>query len=35
MNAGLDAGPAERMVSIELIDPFSNHLRFFERNVEF
>lgn len=34
MNPGLDEGPGERMLSTELIDPFGNLIRFFERNVE-
>jgi hypothetical protein len=34
MNPGLDPGPGERMLSTELIDPFANLIRFFERNVE-
>jgi hypothetical protein len=33
-NPGLDPGPGERMLSTELIDPFANLIRFFERNVE-
>ncbi len=27
-------GPGEHMISLELIDPFSNRLRFFERGVD-
>ena len=34
MNPGLDEGPGEHMVSTELIDPFGNLIRFFERNLE-
>lgn len=34
MNPGLDPGPGEHMLSTELIDPFSNLIRFFERGVE-
>ena len=34
MNPGLDQGPGERMLSTELIDPFGNLIRFFERNVD-
>lgn len=34
MNPGLDEGPGEHMVSTELIDPFGNLIRFFERNVD-
>ena len=33
MNPGLDEGPGEHMLSTELIDPFGNLIRFFERNV--
>jgi hypothetical protein len=34
MNPGVDPGPGEGMLSTELIDPFGNRIRFFERNVE-
>jgi hypothetical protein len=34
MNPGLDPGPAERMLSVTVIDPFSNIVRFFERGIE-
>ena len=34
INPGLDHGPGERMVSTELIDPFSNLIRFFERHID-
>ena len=34
MNPGLDPGPGERMLSTELIDPFANLIRFFERGVD-
>ena len=34
MNPGLDPGPGEHMLSTELIDPFSNLIRFFERGVD-
>ncbi len=33
MNPGLDEGPGEKMLSTELIDPFENLIRFFERHV--
>jgi glyoxalase superfamily protein len=33
MNPGLEPGPGEHMLSTELIDPFGNLIRFFERNV--
>jgi ribosomal-protein-alanine N-acetyltransferase len=33
MYPGLDPGPGERMLSTELIDPFGNLIRFFERGV--
>jgi Glyoxalase superfamily protein len=33
MNPGLDDGPGEHMLSTELIDPFGNLIRFFERNA--
>ena len=33
MNPGLDEGPGEHMLSTELIDPFGNLIRFFERNA--
>jgi hypothetical protein len=33
MNPGLEPGPGEHMLSTELIDPFSNLIRFFERGV--
>jgi hypothetical protein len=33
MNPGLDEGPGDQMLSTELIDPFANLIRFFERNV--
>jgi hypothetical protein len=34
MNPGLDPGPGEHMLSTELIDPFANLIRFFERGVD-
>jgi hypothetical protein len=34
MNPGLDPGPGENMLSTELIDPFANLIRFFERGVD-
>ena len=30
MNPGIEPGPVENMLSMELIDPFSNLVRFFE-----
>jgi hypothetical protein len=33
MNPGLEPGPGPNMLSTELIDPFSNLIRFFERNA--
>jgi Glyoxalase superfamily protein len=30
MNPGIEPGPVENMVSMELIDPFSNLVRFFQ-----
>jgi Glyoxalase superfamily protein len=33
MNPGLSEGPGDQMLSTELIDPFANLIRFFERNV--
>jgi Glyoxalase superfamily protein len=30
-NAGVEPGPVENMLSTELIDPFANLIRFFER----
>jgi hypothetical protein len=34
MNPGLDPGPGERMLSVTVIDPFSNIIRFFERGID-
>lgn len=34
MNPGLEPGPGEHMLSTELIDPFANLIRFFERGVD-
>jgi catechol 2,3-dioxygenase-like lactoylglutathione lyase family enzyme len=33
MNPGLEPGPGEHMLSTELIDPFGNLIRFFERGA--
>ena len=33
MNRGLEPGPGPNMLSTELIDPFSNLIRLFERNA--
>ncbi|HEX7166561.1 MAG TPA: glyoxalase superfamily protein [Acidimicrobiales bacterium] len=34
MNPGLEPGPGANMLSMELIDPFANLIRFFERGVD-
>jgi len=34
MNPGLEPGPGDHMLSTELIDPFANLIRFFERGIE-
>ena len=34
MNPGREPGPGEQMLSTELIDPFANLIRFFERGVK-
>jgi hypothetical protein len=33
MNPGVDEGPLEGMLNTELIDPFSNRIRFLQRNA--
>lgn len=33
-NPGLDPGPGERSLSVTVIDPFSNIIRFFERGID-
>jgi hypothetical protein len=33
MNPGLEPGPGKNMLSTELIDPFSNLVRFFQRGL--
>jgi Molydopterin dinucleotide binding domain len=35
MNPGLEPGPGEHLLSTELIDPFGNLIRFFERGLDF
>jgi hypothetical protein len=34
LNPGIDEGPGPNMLNVELIDPFSNRLRFFQRHVD-